>query len=186
MQNPRLATRYAKSLLDLTIERDSLDSTLADMQLLNKICHQNHDFVNMLRSPIINSDKKKAIINEIFTGRISELTNAFVILLITKGRESNLQEISTAFITQYNKIKKITIVNLTSASALPDKLKDAIISKVKEVIPDESIELNTNVDNELIGGFVLEVSDKIYDASVKKSLMSIRAKIVDNSYISKI
>src|ERR1039457_1429391 len=118
MQNPRLATRYAKSLLDLTIERNSLESTLADMQLLVKICKQNPDFVLMLRSPIISNEKKTAVINAILKGHVNELTHGFMHLLITKGRSSNLPEIAAEFVNQYNEEKNITSVKLTTAVTL--------------------------------------------------------------------
>ena len=63
MQNPRLATRYAKSLLNLAVETNNLEAVLKDMQLLNDICIQSHDFVIMLRSPVINGDKKLNVID---------------------------------------------------------------------------------------------------------------------------
>ncbi len=185
MQNPRLATRYAKSLLDLTIERDSLESTLADMQLLDRICVQNHDFVNMLRSPVITSEKKLSILNLILTGNVNELTLAFLQLLINKGRELNLPEIATAFLAQYNAHKNITTVKLTTAASIDTALKNSIIAKVSASMPQGTIDLKTEVDTELIGGFVVEVGDKLYDASVRKSLADIRSKIVDMSYVSK-
>ena len=61
MQNPRLAARYAKSLLDLAVEQNQLETTLADMQLLENICRQSREFTVMLRSPVIQADKKHAI-----------------------------------------------------------------------------------------------------------------------------
>ena len=108
MQNPRLATRYAKSLLDLAVERNSLEDTLKDMQLLTSICEQSHDFVVMLRSPVIPGDKKLNVVRLLLEGRnVSELTQVFVNLLVAKGRESNLPEIAGAFQTQYNELKNI-------------------------------------------------------------------------------
>ena len=58
MPNPRLASRYAKSLIDLSIEKGQLEDVYADMQWLNKITVSNPDFVSVLRSPVIKSDKK--------------------------------------------------------------------------------------------------------------------------------
>ena len=185
MQNPRLAARYAKSLLDLTVERNSLESTLADMQLIDDVCTRSHDFVNMLRSPIISSDKKNIIISLVLTTNVSELTHAFIKLLVNKGRELNLPEIASAFIEQYNQAKNITTVKLTTAVAVEASVKESILGKVNTYLPGNSIELKTEVDADLIGGFVIEVADKLYDASIKKSLTDIRSKIVDTSYVSK-
>lgn len=186
MQNPRLATRYAKSLLDLAVEKNSLDAVLKDMQLLNDICHISHDFSLMLRSPVISGDKKLHVISDVLKGRdISEFTNAFVKLLVSKGRELNLPEIAEAFIVQYNVLKNIRVVKLTTAVAVADSLKESIQAKVAAFMPNDTINLKTATDESLIGGFVLEVEDKLFDASVKKSLNDIRSKIIDTSYVAK-
>jgi F-type H+-transporting ATPase subunit delta len=86
MLNPRLATRYAKSIIDLSIERGQLEQVFADMQLLQQICKGNPDFVNLLRSPVVNADTKTKIVKAITTGKISELTDSFITLLIRKTR----------------------------------------------------------------------------------------------------
>jgi F-type H+-transporting ATPase subunit delta len=186
MQNPRLASRYAKSLLDLTVEQNSLDSTLKDMQTIDRVCKTSHDFTNMLRSPIINADKKHSIITAIFGNSISALSNAFVSLLINKGRESNLPEIAEAFVSQYNVMKNIKTVKLTTAVAVDDKVKNNILEKVLSGMPNNAVELETVVDEKLIGGFVLEMEDKLFDASVRKNLLEFRTAVLDNSYISQL
>ncbi len=187
MQNPRLATRYAKSLLDLAVERNSLEATLKDMRTLNDICVRSHDFVVMLRSPVINSDKKLSIMNLVLKNySISDLTHAFINLLVSKGRELNLPEIAGAFITQYNELKNIRTVTLTTAAAMDDKIKTNILSKIAGYMPNDTVDLKTAVNGDLIGGFVLEVEDKLYDASVRKGLNDIRTRIIDTSYEVKI
>ena len=186
MQNPRLATRYAKSLLDLSVEMKSLDATLADMQLIEHTCAVSHEFQNMLRSPIISSEKKIAIIDAILGKHISELSKRFIHLLISKGRELNLAEISTAFVTQYNVVKNITTVKLTTATKIDNKLKDSIISKVSSLMHGAKVELQSEVNKDLIGGFVVEVEDKLYDASIRKRLADVRSNVVDSSYVAKL
>ena len=61
MSNVRLATRYAKSILDLSIERNEVEIVFADMEWLQSVCKSSRDFVNVLRSPIIKSDAKEKI-----------------------------------------------------------------------------------------------------------------------------
>lgn len=186
MQNPRLASRYAKSLLDLAIEHNSLDAVLNDMHILNSICAASHEFELMLRSPVIKGDKKLGIIDAVLAGKgISVLTKAFVSLLVNKGREANLPEIATSFISSYNELKRIRTVKLTTAVPVTDKVKDAIKAKVAGFMPQDTMKLETGVDQSLIGGFVLEVGDKLFDASVKRSLNEIRARIIDHSYENK-
>ena len=65
MPNPRLASRYAKSLIDLSVERNQLELVYADMKYLQAVCKASKEFMNFLVSPIIKADKKEAIITAI-------------------------------------------------------------------------------------------------------------------------
>jgi F-type H+-transporting ATPase subunit delta len=186
MQNPRLASRYAKSLLDLAVEQNSLEATLKDVQLLDTFCRQNPDLKSMLRSPVIRAEKKLKVLNAVFGDRISKLTEAFIALLTTKGREGTLPEMTTAFIAQYKELKSIRSVKLTTAVPLHDSVKEGIRAKVAAGMPNSSIELDTAVDAELIGGFVLEMDDKLFDASVRRDLSDIKAQFNDDSFVSKL
>jgi F-type H+-transporting ATPase subunit delta len=183
MQNPRLASRYAKSILDLAVEQNQLDTTLADMQLLNAVTHQCPDFTNMLRSPIIKGDKKNAIIEAVIGERLSVLSKLFIKLLVAKGREGNLPEISDAFLSQYRTLKNIRTVKLTTAVPVSDSVKDAIRNKVIASMPGMKIEMKEEVKPELIGGFVLQVDDKLVDASIRRDLNDVKAQFQKNFYV---
>jgi len=186
MPNPRLAARYAKSLLDLAIERGELESTYADMQTMQNICNGNPDFVNLLRSPIVKSDAKRRIIEAVTKGKISELTTAFNGLLVGKGRESLLPEIITAFIGQYKEYKKIHTVKFITAVPVSQGVKTAIVNQVKKAGGFENVELDEKVDESLIGGFVLQVGDKLVDASISYDLRNIARQFENNDFIYKI
>ena len=173
MPNPRLAARYAKSLIDLSVERNQLESSFADMRLLGQLCKSSRDFLSMLRSPIIASAKKQSVIDAILKGKISDLTDRFIKLVIAKGREEDLPEVINAFISQYNAIKGIHKVKLTTAVAISDELKNAIVDKVKKEVNLPAVELETKVDDSLIGGFVLEFNNNLVDASVLRDLKDI-------------
>ena len=186
MPNPRLAARYAKSLIDLSIEKDQLENVFADMQWLQSVCKSSREFVNLLRSPIIKSDKKEKIIDTITAGKISELTAIFTRLLVRKGRESNLPEIITAFIHQYKEHKHIYTVKLITAVPITDELKNAIVKQVQSASEMQNIELETTVKPELIGGFVLQAGDKLVDASIAYDLKEIARQFDNNDFVYKI
>lgn len=186
MHNPLLATRYAKALLDLSIEKGQLEQVYADMLWLQSVCKSNPDFVNLLKSPVISGDKKIRIVDAVASGKFSVLTSAFNTLLINKSRESNLPEIATAFITQYKEYKNIQTVKLTTAFPLSDELKNAIIGQVKKSTGYDNIELEEKVDKDIIGGFVLQVGDKLVDTSVAYDLRTIAKQFDNNDFIYKI
>lgn len=185
MNNPRLAARYAKSLLDLSSEQGQLEAVYADMKMLKGLMKSNPDFAAMLRSPVISSDKKDKIIEAVIGSKVSKLTMMFSHLLTNKTREGNLPEITTAFIEQYNKQKNIQTVKLTTATPISDELKNSIVAKVKTAVNSE-IELETSVKDELIGGFKLEVGDTLVDASILRDLNDVRRQFLSNEYMHNI
>ena len=186
MLNPRLASRYAKSLIDLAVERGQLEQVFADMQLLQQICKGNRDFINLLRSPVVKGDTKIKILKAITIGKITELTDSFITLLIRKTRESNLPEIITAFISQYKAHKNIHTVKLTTAFPVNDVVRKAITDQVKKASGFDTIELDEKIDENIIGGFVLQVGDKLVDASIAYDLKSIAKQFENNDFIYKI
>lgn len=186
MLNPRLAGRYAKSLIDLAIERNQLEAIYKDMLFLQAVCKNSREFVILLKSPVVTADKKEAVLTAIAGGKVSEVTMAFNRLLIHKGREASLPEIITAFIEQYKKHKGIHTVKLTTAAPVSEELKQQIIAKIQEQTAMQHIELETVVKDELIGGFVLELGDKLVDGSIAYDLNKIKAQFMNNDFIYKI
>jgi F-type H+-transporting ATPase subunit delta len=186
MPNPRLAGRYAKSLVDLAIERHQLEEVYNDMQYLKAVLKSSPELVNVLRSPIINSDKKQNILTGITKANISELTAAFNTLLISKNREEYIPEIIVAVIGLYNQLKGIHTVKLTTAAALSEELKASIVDKLKAETSMQRIELETHIKEELIGGFVLEFNNNLVDASIARDLRDISKQFSQNIYVQQI
>lgn len=183
MPNPRLANRYAKSLIDLATEKGQLEAVYADMKYLQAVCKASKDFVALLKSPVIKADQKNSIVTAVTQGKVSELTSAFNTLLVKKGRESELPEISYAFIDQYNEIKGIHRVKLTTAVAVGEEMKATIEQKLKKDKGLETIELETAVDDKLIGGFLLEFQNNLVDASILRNLKDIKKQFAENLFV---
>jgi F-type H+-transporting ATPase subunit delta len=186
MSNPRLAARYAKSIVDLSTEQKQLDAVYTDMKFFKAVFKSNPDFVALFESPIIKADKKEKIVAAVVADRVGKLTIAFVNLLINKGRESYLPEIADAFIDQYNELKGIRKVKLTTATAVSEAIQSSIIDKVKKAPGINSVELETAVKEELIGGFILETGGQLIDASILRDLNDVKRQFLENDYVSKI
>lgn len=186
MLNPRLAGRYAKSLTDLAIEKGQLEGMYKDIQHLKALTGSSRELVAMLKSPVIPSDKKEHVMEALIKGKVSDMTWLFVKLLIRKGREGVLPEIIRAAEEQYKRYNKIHVVSLTTASPISDDLKQTIISKLKAETPYQNIEIETIVNPDIIGGFVLEVENSLIDASISYDLNAIKKQFENNDFIYKI
>ncbi len=183
MSVARIASRYAKSLIELATERGELDKVREDIKYFNQVAEVK-DFALLLKSPIIKADKKAKIFDSIFMGKVGELTKAFFDIIVKKGREPYLADIARAFVDQYKTQKRISSVTLTTAAPVSDGLVASIKQKLiegKQVHPN--IELETKIDPALLGGYVLEFDNKLYDASVAHKLEILRKEFDKNEYV---
>jgi F-type H+-transporting ATPase subunit delta len=185
MLSPRLAHRYAKSILSLAEERNSLDEVVKDMRLLQETLAGSKDLRIMLKSPIIPSDKKEKVLHIIFSKSLSEITYRFISLLVNKSREKHIVEMVDSFMNLYNKNNHIIKATLTTAVPVDQKTVDSLIALLLTEKGTKSVEISTEVDPSIIGGFVLKHGDLLLDNSVERKLHLIKEQIQDNSYIPK-
>ncbi len=182
MKGTRANSRYAKSLADLAAEKGSMDTVYADMLVINSLCKTNKDFELMLQSPIIKTDKKQKIFNDVFSGKISEITQLFIKLLAFKRRESFLSSISESFINLYKDRKNILTALIYTATPLDDDMRRKIVQIVKTTSTSE-VELIEKINPKLIGGFTLQVGDKRLDASIAKKIQELSLSFNENRYV---
>jgi len=173
MSETTVATRYAKSLIDLAVENKSLEETRKDMGLFSQTLRANFQLQAVLSNPIIADIKKIRILEAIFAGKISKVTDSFFKIMINKGRAQILYPTANEFINQYNVIKHIVRAYVTSATPLSEENKKEIIARL-EAATKGTIELHTKVDANLIGGFVLTIGDLQSDTSILASLNKLK------------
>lgn len=176
--------RYAKSLLILAKEMSVLNDVNADMKLFASVCSENREMPVLLRNPMIPSDKKLGILQALFADKMSKLSLNFFAVVTRKGREKYLFEISKAYTEQYKVLNNIITAEITSASGLDDSLR-ARVYEVLKGINNSEVELHEKVDKDLIGGFVLRVGDKQYDASLSSDLRKLAREFSGNPYIAR-
>ncbi|MFK7932587.1 MAG: ATP synthase F1 subunit delta [Saprospiraceae bacterium] len=182
----RIASRYAKSLLDLAVEQNKLEKIKGDVDAFLAAV-ENRDFYLLIKSPIVNPTKKLAILKEIFGGKVDELTMTFFEVVLRKGRESNLPEIANEFISQYKVHNHISTVTLTTAEPLSEANLAAIREKLLGSSATESkVDIITKVDPDIIGGFLLEFDNQLYNASVAHKLDQMRKQFNGNQFVANV
>lgn len=186
MSISRIAFRYAKSLLDLAQEQNNLERVAEDMNYFDEVAEVK-DFALLIKSPVVPVGKKLGVFSELFKERFNPLTYSFLEIILKKGREMYLPAIADEFRSEYKRRKKISTVTLTTAS----EMGESAISRIKSelltsVNTDENIELKTKVNPDILGGFILEFDDRLYDASAAHKLREFAKEITDTSYIKNI
>ncbi|PSR03839.1 MAG: ATP synthase F1 subunit delta [Bacteroidetes bacterium SW_10_40_5] len=169
MSLSRVASRYAKSLIDLGKKEDQIEAIYQDAQTFLQVCADNRLLVVSLENPIISMDKKKNIFKRLFENHLSEYTQKFVYLVLSKKRGNALKEIFEHVVRQYKLLNGIYDAQVYTSTELPDETKKKMKDKLKDQDVKE-VKLENIVDESLIGGFVLKFGDKLWDASVASKL----------------
>lgn len=185
MRESKLAARYAKALLEIAIEKKELDKVHQDILSFQQ-ASESREFVLMLKSPIINESKKLSVLNRIFGSGISEITASFFKIVVRKGRESYLIGLADEFIKQYNKHNEILTATFTTAVKVEDTIIESIKGLLKKSTSMKEVALEAQVDENIIGGFVLQYRDNLLDASVSGKLNTLKKQFTDKSYIKSI
>ncbi|WP_412466300.1 ATP synthase F1 subunit delta [Pedobacter sp. KLB.chiD] len=174
MSEIKVASRYAKSLIDLAIENNALQDAYTDMVLFEKVVDETPELEAILNNPIVPLDKKTGILNGIFADKVGKLTITFFKTVVNKGRSAILFATAKQFVQQYNQIKGIVTADVISATALSAEAREQIVAIVKKELGANQVIVNEKVNGKLIGGFILKVGDKQFDASIASGLSKLK------------
>ncbi|MFI5150743.1 MAG: ATP synthase F1 subunit delta [Bacteroidia bacterium] len=180
MKGTRASVRYAKALLDQALEKGELEKVYADVQLIIHTIKENRELAAMLRSPVIKTEKKKSILNAIFSASVSPLTSHFLQLISEEKREEYLEMAMEEFVRKYKHNKNILTAVITTAQGLDEETRKSVKELIKKQTASE-VELVEKVNNELIGGFVLRVGDKQNDASILGKIRLLERTFKENN-----
>ena len=167
-----ISVRYARALLKSAVGMKLEDQVYQEMQTL----YQSYIDVPELRftidNPMLSKDNKLAVLTTALGANPSDLSKRFLQLVLKEGRESTLQFMAASYITLYRKQKNIIRGKLTTATAVSPETEAKMRSMV-EARTKGTVEFKTEVNPDLIGGFILEYDTFRMDASVKKKLSGI-------------
>ena len=186
MRQLKVAQRYAKALFDLAVETNQLEDVNNDIATIRGV--DNPEMQVVFKSPVINEDKKIAIFEAIFNSSITKLTSEFFKLVFRKGRMIAIEEILESFDQQYRAHHKIKIIEVTTAIPVNDEILVYIQGKMQGLprFKESKLEMVSKVDESVIGGFVLQSDDMLYDASVRHDLEVIKKQFIENMYVQKL
>ncbi len=178
MVNDKVASRYAKALLNIAKEFDSTKIVLDELENISGLLNTSKDFYLLTQSPVIRPSKKLAIFNEILKDKVSDLTFKFMELLIKKGREAHIKAIIISYKEQYNELNNLLEVQISTAKELSQLLKEAIVGKVNQ-LTGKTILPEFKQDAAIIGGVQIKFADFFFDASIKKQLSDLFDEIAN-------
>ena len=167
-----ISVRYARALLKSATDAKIEDAVYAEMQQLARSYVEVPQLRFTIDNPMLSKDKKEALLLTAVGQKPSDLTKAFVQLVLKEDRESVMQFIANSYVTLYRQQKNVIRGRLITAAAV----SPATEQKMRQMVESKTngtVEFETEVNPDIIGGFILEYDTYRMDASVKSKLNNI-------------
>jgi len=171
----KIVEPYAEALLELAVSSNTFDEVNSDMNIVSQFLLNSADLQKFLSNPLVTQEAKKKVVNDILGEQISQSTLRFLMVLVDRGRIAFLDAVAQRYLELSYKQASIEIATVTSAVQLSSQQQKDLVEKLKKLTGAEQVKLQLKVNNELIGGFVVEVGSKLIDTSLSGQLKQINS-----------
>lgn len=175
MNQGKISVRYSKALFETAVEKNVLDKINQDMKYISEMC-SFPQVKELLANPVIVPSRKREILHNIFGKEMHPLTLSLIDLIVRNGRDTSLPAIARVFINDTMRQYGITEAMLTTAVKVAPEVRKKIVSIISDLFRTK-VELKENIDDKILGGFILRVEDNYFDASVRNKLRKIRKEL---------
>lgn len=166
--------RYAQSLFELTIENGSLQKVEADLKSLKAMIADSADLRRLIDSPAFSAeDKGKGLVAVAVKAKFDLLTTKFLGLVASNGRTADLLGAISAFTELSAKHRGVVTAEVVSATALSAAQLKGVQTALAEAL-GKTPEVSTRVDPSLLGGIKVRVGSRLFDASLRSKLDSLK------------
>lgn len=183
MNGSRAAIRYAKAILSFALEQQKEVEVNNDMLLVANTIQDSKELQLLLNSPVLKTELKKSALKEIFESKTSPLTIGLMNLLIDNKRLPILGEVAKKYNVIFDSLKGIEVAKVTTAIPLTEELNQQVLRKVIEITGKQAT-IESIINPDIIGGFILRVGDIQYDASVANKLQVLKRQFESESFSS--
>lgn len=161
---------YGDALFAVAVEEGKMDAFFEAATVVRQVFDDNQEFCKLLNHPEIVKENKIKMIEDTFLERIPKEMVGLMILLVDKGRASEISVCLAYFINLVKEEKKIGKAYITTAVKLSDEQKEKVEKRLIETTKYESFEMDYQVEEALIGGMIIRIGDRVVDSSIKAKL----------------
>lgn len=168
---------YGDALFQVALENNKIDEYYSEIKVVYQALLENEEMYKFFNHPKISKDEKIQVVENIFKGRVSDDITGFLILMLKKDRQDNIEETIEYFIEAVKEFKKIGTAYVTTAISLNDTQKKDIETKLKNTTDYVAFEMNYIVDKDIIGGMIIRIGDRVVDSSIKTKIYNISKEL---------
>ena len=183
MAEQKVSARYALSLLDSAIQKNQLDAVSNDIEFISSVLKQNPNLMRMLENPVVKTEMKSSILEEIFKNKVNSETMEFILFVVKKKRE----EILSSILEKFKELRDLKLgfvnVNVLVASEFSDSQRNELQNKLQNVLK-KKVRMSYKVDEKILGGFIVQAGDTVFNASIKHQLDLLKKHFVEASPVT--
>ena len=168
-----LADVYAQALLDRTESNAEAEAVLGELESLVALLDEAEEsFEHLLTESLMDVRERCEMVTRIFRGRVGDLTEAFLATLARRNRMDLLRPAARRLRRLLGKRQGQIEVLVTTAEPLAEDQRQALTDSLRKTLHAEPI-LSERVDPDVLGGVIVRVGDRVYDASVAGQLRKV-------------
>lgn len=175
MSSTRAAIRYAKAILDMANSKSTANEVSQDMTLIATTIKGNAELNTFIQNPTIKVEVKESALLEVFAS-VNNVTKGLFHLLLENKRFEILESIAVEYNKLFDEANGVQVAKVTTAIAITPELEAKVLAKIKE-FSNKKITIENIVDASIIGGFILRIGDKQYNASVANRLQVLKREL---------
>lgn len=175
MSSTRAAIRYAKAILDLANSKSVATEVSQDMTLIANTIKENKELQDFIVNPTLRNEVKNSALLEVFAS-VNGLSKGLFQLLFENKRFEILESIALEYNKLFDEANGIEVAKVTTAVAMTPELEAKVLAKIKE-FSNKKISIESTIDPTIIGGFILRIGDKQYNASVANRLQVLKREL---------
>ena len=176
MRDIRVAKPYARALYDAALEQNVLASIIADIDKLRELIEHSEEFTQLIHSPVLSPQFKSETFQVLFADALQPLTINFFKLLALKQRERYLIAIMDVFSEIVDEAAGRLVAKVTTAVPITSAQEERLIAQLS-AYSGKQVRLETTTDAQIQGGFIVQLDDTIFDASVASQLQRLKQQL---------
>ena len=174
----RAAIRYAKAILAFALEQKAEQDVQKDFLQLLETVNVSSELVDFIESPVLDTNAKKTTIEKLFPKQ-SKATQQALVLLAENQRIDLLTQVAQEYQDRYDALQGIQKAVVTTAVALEASLEKEVLA-IAQKMTDQKVVLENPIDPAILGGFILQLGDQQYNASVAQQLQTLKQELTEN------
>ncbi|MEP7270819.1 MAG: ATP synthase F1 subunit delta [Acidobacteriota bacterium] len=172
-----IASRYARALADVTIERKESNQVLGELERFSATLNANPDVVEFFESPVVPVERKREVLLALVKdAALTPTTRNFLQLLLENYRLHRLEAMLRGFERELDRRSGIVSAEVTTARPIDKSEQDHLRDRLRAAT-GQDVRLKFGVDPAVIGGLVTKIGSTVYDGSIRSQLLQIKQQL---------